>query len=117
MIVLGMVSSQDSVNGEDSSVMGWGQQGGYIYQRPYLEFFLHTGKVQSLLEHLRQCPEIRYQIVNKDSSVSVSNVQSGQHISMTWGVFPDHDIVTPSVVDTHMFTAWSQEAYSLWHTR
>ena len=113
-----VVSVQDSVNGEESSsVMGWGQQGGYIYQRPYLEFLLPTHRVQSLLQRLSQTPEVRYQIVNRDRSVDVTNIKTGQHVSMTWGVFPDHDIVTPSVVDTDMFRAWSQEAYSLWLTR
>ena len=112
-----LVSVQGNVNGEDSSVAGWGQEGGYIYQRPYLEFFLHTDRVQSLLERLSQTPDIRYQIVNRQGSVDVSNIKSGQNVSMTWGVFPDHDIVTPSVVDTDMFRAWSEEAYTLWKTR
>ena len=36
---------------------------------------------------------------------------------MSWGVFPDHDILAPSIVDAEMFQLWSQEVYQLLQTR
>ncbi len=34
--------------------------------------------------------------------------------AVTWGVFPDSEIVQPTVVCPHSFLAWKTEAFNVW---
>jgi methylenetetrahydrofolate reductase (NADPH) len=34
--------------------------------------------------------------------------------AVTWGVFPDQEIVQPTVVDIESFSAWKDEAFNVW---
>lgn len=34
--------------------------------------------------------------------------------AVTWGVFPNREIVQPTVFDPNAFAVWSQEAFQLW---
>ena len=66
---------------------------------------------------LKKHSKIRFMILNQDKSVNVNNIVQRRPISMSWGVFPDHDILTPSIVDAEMFQSWSQEVYQLLQSR
>ena len=33
---------------------------------------------------------------------------------MTWGVFPNSEIIQPTVVDAESFLSWKDEAFGLW---
>merc|ERR1712079_35764 len=48
------INSQPSANGvpSDDEVFGWGQAGGYVYQKAYLEFFTSEANVLALLQVL-----------------------------------------------------------------
>jgi hypothetical protein len=58
---------QPPVNGapSDDPVYGWGPQGGYVYQKAYLEFFTSRENVEILLMLLPRFPTINYHIVDK----------------------------------------------------
>ena len=60
------INSQPAVNGVLSSdpVHGWGNEGGYVYQRAYLEFFMDCEMEQKLLDILTLYPHVNYHIVN-----------------------------------------------------
>lgn len=34
--------------------------------------------------------------------------------AVTWGVFPDREIIQPTVFDPNTYAVWSQEAFQLW---
>ncbi|KAL7674371.1 hypothetical protein ACOME3_000652 [Neoechinorhynchus agilis] len=106
------INSQPNVNGLASNdpVHGWGPPDGYVYQKAYLEFFMPTRLLGSMLCILRQ-----YGVRNR--SESHSNHADGHPIAVTWGVFPGREIVQPTVVDSRSFLIWRDEAYSIWLKR
>jgi methylenetetrahydrofolate reductase (NADPH) len=36
--------------------------------------------------------------------------------ALTWGVFPNKEIIQPTVFDSDTFIVWSEEAFQLWQT-
>ena len=45
---------------------------------------------------------------------SLSSFKDSAVNAVTWGVFPDCEIMQPTVVDPVSFYAWKSEAFSLW---
>lgn len=116
------INSQPAVNGIPSEhpIFGWGPSSdGYIYQKAYLEFFIPTSMVGSLLTILRQYPRVSFHVVNKQSSDNddIHNHDPGHSIAVTWGVFPGREIIQPTVVDLSTFRIWKNEAYDIWLKR
>src|SRR5438105_2569588 len=62
------INSQPNVNGAPSNdpVHGWGQHGGYVYQKAYLEFFTCGKNVEILKKILPNYPQLNYHIINKN---------------------------------------------------
>lgn len=134
------INSQPSANGvpSDDEVFGWGQAGGYVYQKAYLEFFSCEENVLALLQVLGRFPgvnfqvrkqlmkylyknrEIRqkcsslFQVVNRAGDVNYTNMRNRQPIAVTWGVFPGREIIQPTIVDPVAFNQWRTEAFGLW---
>jgi methylenetetrahydrofolate reductase (NADPH) len=48
------INSQPKVNGAKSTdpTYGWGPEKGYVYQKSYIEFFIHKNLIQNLIDHL-----------------------------------------------------------------
>ena len=62
-------NSQPAVNAKSSTdpVFGWGPEGGYIYQKAYLEFFIDPSlfsALNSVLSDKTKYPSIQYHAVN-----------------------------------------------------
>ena len=109
------INSQPQVNGapsEDPDV-GWGAPGGRVYQKSYLEFFTSKDKLDTLLKTLNSSNNVSYQAINRNGDL-ISNVPENSVNAVTWGVFPGHEIVQPTIVDTRSFLIWKDEAFSLW---
>ncbi|KAI0988277.1 hypothetical protein GJ496_003316 [Pomphorhynchus laevis] len=113
------INSQPNVNGipSDDPVYGWGPIDGYIYQKAYLEFFIPTKMIGSLLTILRQYPRVSFHIVNKKDQDDINNHEEGHSIAVTWGVFPGREVLQPTVVDSLSFRIWKNEAYNIWTKR
>lgn len=43
-----------------------------------------------------------------------SNLPDASTTAVTWGVFPEREVIQPTVVDTFSFRAWKDEAFELW---
>jgi len=110
------INSQPSANGvpSDDEVFGWGQAGGYVYQKAYLEFFTCEENVLALLQVLGRFPGVNFQVVNKSGSINYTNMKNKQPIAVTWGVFPGREIIQPTIVDPMAFNHWRSEAFGLW---
>ena len=110
------INSQPSANGvpSDDEVFGWGQAGGYVYQKAYLEFFTSEANVLALLQVLGRFPGVNFQVVNRSGCLNYTNMRSRQPIAVTWGVFPGREIIQPTIVDPEAFKHWSTEAFGLW---
>ncbi|CAI8055832.1 Methylenetetrahydrofolate reductase, partial [Geodia barretti] len=112
------INSQPAVNGRSSSdpVIGWGEKGGFVYQKAYLEFFCSPSFMRALMTVLVDYPQVNYHIVNRQGTENMTNCDSYQPIAVTWGVFPGMEIIQPTVVDPVSFHIWKDEAFMLWGT-
>lgn len=110
------INSQPSVNAAMSSdeKYGWGGSGGYIYQKAYLEFFMHKENVPHFLKTLKDYPQVNYHIIDSQGYYDDTNADRYSPNAVTWGVFPGREIVQPTVVDPISFNFWKDEAFSLW---
>ena len=98
----------------DDPTFGWGQPGGYVYQKAYLEFFTCEENVLALLQILGRFPSVNFQVVNKSSTIDYTNIKNKKPIAVTWGVFPGREIIQPTIVDPIAFSQWKTEAFDLW---
>lgn len=116
------INSQPAVDGVESSDpdVGWGGPGGFVYQKAYIEMFLSPAMLDSLIEAMPKYPTLSYQAlsVNGESRHNLvadeNGDVSGAVCAVTWGVFPNKEIVQPTVVDPEAFHQWKDEAFELW---
>ena len=101
----------------DDPVVGWGEPGGYISQKAYVEFFVDARRLKDLIKELDKYPTLTYQAMN-GAGESLKNADQGSSLggvnALTWGVFPGREVVQPTVVDPEVFLVWKDEAFALW---
>jgi methylenetetrahydrofolate reductase (NADPH) len=109
------VASQPAVNGVRSSheVFGWGPRNGFVFQKPFVEFFLPTSDWTALKKKFENLPdEITYFAGNAHGNFESSDLKSVNPV--TWGTFPGKEIITPTIIEAVSFRAWLEEAFSIW---
>mmetsp|Transcript_40754 Transcript_40754/g.62196 ORF Transcript_40754/g.62196 Transcript_40754/m.62196 type:complete len:172 (+) Transcript_40754:77-592(+) len=94
------INSQPRVNAALSTdeKFGWGPELGYVYQKAYFEMFIHKEMLPALVDHLNQNKWVNYQAINIQGE-KFQNVEDDEVNAVTWGVFKDHEVVQPTVVD------------------
>ncbi len=109
------INSQPQVSGapSDDPEVGWGGDGGVVYQKAYLELFLSDDNLREFLDTVEQFPSLTYQAVNVGGDVR-SNLRPDAVSAVTWGIFPGREIIQPTVVDFQSFTVWKDEAFEIW---
>ncbi|ESO04685.1 hypothetical protein HELRODRAFT_111699 [Helobdella robusta] len=109
------INSQPAVNGAPSThpIYGWGNPGGYVYQKAYLEFFTSLKYVDRLKSILNGYPNVNYHII-ANHAIDITNCHELQPSALTWGVFSNMEIVQPTVYDPVAFKYWKDEAFGLW---
>ena len=113
------INSQPAVNGEKSEhkVFGWGGPGGRVYQKAYIEFFCSPDMLEVLKS---RCSERHSNLtlhainVNGEEAIVATAGSRKTVTAVTWGVFPDMEILQPTVFDRSTFAVWSKEAFQLW---
>jgi methylenetetrahydrofolate reductase (NADPH) len=111
------INSQPAVNGKpsDDPIVGWGGSGGYVYQKEYCEFFCSPSHVQSLIDAFQQYPSMNLYAVNASGTeIRKPSHGGGGVTALTWGVFPNREIVQPTIFDPDVFLVWAQEAFAVW---
>lgn len=110
------INSQPQVDGaaSDDPEVGWGSEGGRVYQKAYLELFLSPERLERFLAEVGGYPSLTYQAVNAAGEVR-TNLPEDAVNAVTWGVFPGKEIIQPTVVDFQTFLTWKDEAFHLWH--
>lgn len=108
------INSQPAVNGarSDDKAFGWGPKNGYVYQKAYLEFFVHPEQLQTLIKRIERDPNVTYYAINKQGDLK-TNSTSDMPTAVTWGVFPGKEVVQPTIVEAVSFMAWKDEAFEL----
>ena len=114
------INSQPSVNAASSThpTFGWGGPGGYVYQKSYCECFASPKHTMALVEMVKSRPSLNLYAINyqgEQKKVGMSE-EDGVTTALTWGVFPNREIVQPTIFDSETFCVWSEEAFSLWTT-
>jgi methylenetetrahydrofolate reductase (NADPH) len=117
------INSQPAVNGAPSAdqAVGWGGPGGYVYQKAYIEFFTSAAHLARLMKVAAEHPSISITALSSEGDkitniAAVAELGAGsRHVNaVTWGVFPNREIVQPTVVDQDSFSVWKDEAFALW---
>ncbi|MES1911386.1 MAG: hypothetical protein MHM6MM_003822 [Cercozoa sp. M6MM] len=98
----------------DDPAFGWGSPGGYVSQKAYVEFFCSPEMFERIQKLAHEQPSLSYHALSADGVFDETS--SGATNAVTWGVFPDSEIVQPTVVDPGSFTAWRDEAFAIWRT-
>lgn len=97
--------------------LGWGEKGGKIYQKEYLEFFLaphHLGRLTAVLQATANNHDISYMVSNRSGSVQLSNWSPHTVNTLSWGSFPGYQrLIRAYVADLPSFGAWRDEAFGL----
>jgi len=108
------INSQPPVNGEksDHSVFGWGGAGGHVYQKAYVEFFVAPGDLQFFMEAMPRYPNLNFHAINSSGESIDTGFKSVT--ALTWGVFPNREILQPTIFDPESFVVWSKECFLLW---
>jgi hypothetical protein len=119
------VSSQPAVDGSPSEddTVGWGPAGGYVYQKPFVEFFASTavverleraiGKVKGAVDFLAgnnsvgwNCdPPHDHLFIIRKGEVKTS-MQDTERNAVTWGVFPGQEIIQSTIIEEESFLTW-----------
>ena len=112
------VNSQPPVDGASSShqAFGWGGKGGRVYQKAYVECFVSPDRANRLTRMVTDHPEMNLYAVNYSGQDLRVGVEEGGVTALTWGVFPNREILQPTIFDPDTFLVWAEEAFSLWST-
>jgi len=110
------VNSQPPVNGVSSShpIYGWGGSGGYVYQKAYCECFVSPENAQKLVSMVTDNQSMNLYAVNNMGRELRVGLEEGGATALTWGVFPNREILQPTIFDPSTFLIWAEEAFSLW---
>ena len=110
------INSQPPVNGVPSthSTFGWGGAGGYVYQKAYCECFVSPENANKLVAMVTDHPSMNLYAVNNFGRELRVGVEEGGITALTWGVFPNREILQPTIFDPKAFLVWAEEAFSLW---
>jgi methylenetetrahydrofolate reductase (NADPH) len=111
------INSQPRVNAAPSNdvTFGWGAPGGYVYQKAYVEFFAPSWVVCALMKAAPSFPSLLINAVESGSSeIQSSSPKRNGPCAVTWGVFPNQEIIQPTVFDASSFVVWKDEAFNVW---
>ena len=108
------INSQPAVDGASSShgIHGWGPPNGYVYQKAYLELLVSPMLIDTVLDRISKNRDFTYYAVNRGGELRTNTRDEGPN-AVTWGIFPNREIVQPTIVETVSFLAWKDEAYRL----
>lgn len=107
------INSQPQVNGikSDDPIFGWGPKKGYVYQKMYIEFFISKENLYKLIELITDDSDITYQAISKDGN-EYKNFKENIVVGLTWGIFPNKEIIQPTIYDSEIFKVWKDEVFS-----
>ncbi|KAJ1978751.1 methylenetetrahydrofolate reductase 1 [Dimargaris verticillata] len=126
------IASQPPVDGEPSTnaQVGWGPPNGWVYQKPFVEFFATDERYQALKPNFERNPWVTFVAGNQGGELESSATQrekssgaidldedSVDHelsTAVTWGIFPGREVIQATLVDKVGFLAWKDEAFQVW---
>ena len=130
------VASQPAVDGvkSDDPIFGWGPPGqGYVWQKPFCEFFCFKQEWEAHLkpklistpieevswmktdvEGVYESTETLLNGQRKQGTISSKTTPGTSGVNaVTWGCFRSREIVSTTIIESESFRAWSDEAFQL----
>lgn len=127
------LASQPAVNGvrSDHHIFGWGpQREGFVFQKPFVEFFCSSKDYTSILKPLFEkhghdkltwfatngTGAFESSLPAQPADVELDDLGSNPESvnAVTWGVFRGKEILTPTIIEEVSFRAWGEEAFRIW---
>ncbi|KAJ5689303.1 Methylenetetrahydrofolate reductase 2 [Penicillium macrosclerotiorum] len=127
------LASQPAVNGvrSDDPIFGWGpQREGFVFQKPFVEFFCSNKDYTTILKPLFEkhghdkltwfatniTGAFESSLPAQPADVDLDDLSSNPESvnAVTWGVFRGKEIVTPTIIEEVSFRAWGEEAFRIW---
>ncbi|KAJ1974106.1 methylenetetrahydrofolate reductase 1 [Dimargaris xerosporica] len=126
------IASQPPVDGEPSTnvQVGWGPPNGWVYQKPFVEFFATDERYQALKPRFQRNPWVTFVAGNQSGELESSvtqrekpygnmdsdedNMDHELSTAVTWGIFPGREVIQATLVDKVGFLAWKDEAFQVW---
>jgi len=76
--------------------------------------FIDKEKLVKLTNFLKECPTITYQAISMSGDI-IQSINQPFVTALTWGVFPNREILQPTIYDSEVFLIWKDEAFNLWN--
>lgn len=111
------IASQPAVNCTSSKdkILGWGPSNGFIYQKAFVEMFVSKKEWdEKLLPKLDACGTLVSYYYTDSKDFFRTNLPADASNCVTWGVFPNREIVQTTIVEEESFRAWKEEAFEIW---
>ncbi|KAI9511116.1 methylenetetrahydrofolate reduct [Russula earlei] len=110
------VGSQPAVDGlpSDDNTVGWGPAGGYVYQKPFVEFFASVSIVDKLEKAIGAVNGVVDFLAGNNAGELKTSLQDTERNAVTWGVFPGQEIIQSTIIEQESFLTWKDEAFSIW---
>ncbi|KAL8753451.1 MAG: hypothetical protein Q9184_005418 [Pyrenodesmia sp. 2 TL-2023] len=114
------VASQPAVDGLPSThpIHGWGPTKGFVFQKPFVEFFLPLSDWNDLLRpHLTSATirdQVSYYAGHPSGAFETSEGNREAVHAVTWGSFLGKEIATATMVEEVSFKQWCEEAFGRW---
>ncbi|KAI0247948.1 methylenetetrahydrofolate reduct [Lactifluus subvellereus] len=110
------VGSQPAVDGSpsDDVTVGWGPPGGYVYQKSFVEFFASSAIVERLEGAIGEVKGTIDFLAGNNAGELKTSVQDSERNAVTWGVFPEQEIIQSTIIERESFLTWKDEAFSIW---
>ncbi|KAI5812548.1 methylenetetrahydrofolate reductase-domain-containing protein [Pyronema omphalodes] len=111
------VASQPAVNcaKSDDPIFGWGPEGGFVWQKGFVEFFCPGKDVDRVLERLRaEGEKVSYYAADAKGQFRTNVEKENAMNAVTWGAFKAKEIITPTIIEEVNFKAWKEEAFTIW---
>ncbi|KAG0681886.1 hypothetical protein C6P40_003401 [Pichia californica] len=111
------VASQPAINCAPSKdkILGWGPSNGFIYQKAFVEMFVSKKEWdEKLLPKLNESGNLVSYYYADSKDTFETNLPKNASNCVTWGVFPNREIVQTTIVEEESFRAWREEAFEIW---
>lgn len=111
------VASQPACNAAKSEdkIFGWGPKNGLVFQKPFVEFFASPDECARIKGVVDGDSEMFAFYASNARGVLVSNLAAaGSSNAVTWGVFPNKEILQSTIIEEESFQTWAEEAFRIW---
>ncbi|CCH60779.1 hypothetical protein TBLA_0D02780 [Henningerozyma blattae CBS 6284] len=125
------LSSQPATNGTSSTdkIFGWGPAHGVVYQKAFIEMFISKNQWDTILKpKLDRYGSSKYtyyvgdvngkfdshQTYDSENNEYPNGNSDGSSSVVTWGVFPNSEIIQSTIIEEESFKAWRDEAFAIW---